>query len=150
MGSLANSFCSLFWTKILLILWVQQSALVIFGGNLKMCFLKLFCKGSLQSVFSMTISSWMNHYPKKMLLFLAWLYDYKKVLLSVLVAFFGFLYLSLTEVCFSVLKHHAYIEAFVIMVGKYSKSWLAKRLHPANGERNYSLMLGLIDFTGYR
>lgn len=74
----------------------------------------------------------------------------KKVPRSVLVTFFGFLYLSFIEVCSSVLKHHAYIEAFIIMVGKYSKSWLAKRLHPANGKRNYSLMLGIIDFTGYR
>jgi len=54
------------------------------------------------------------------------------------------------KVCSSLLKHHAYIEASIIMVGKYSKSWLAKRLHPANGKRNYSLMLGIIDFTGYR
>lgn len=47
------------------------------------------------------------------------------------------------------LKHPAYIEAFIIMVRKYSKSWLARRLHPANGIRNYSLLLRIIDFPGY-
>lgn len=30
------------------------------GGNLKMCFLKPFCKEPLQSVFSMPVGSWMN------------------------------------------------------------------------------------------
>lgn len=47
------------------------------------------------------------------------------------------------------LKHPAYIEAFIIMVRKYSKSWFARRLHPTNGIRNYSLLLSIIDFPGH-
>lgn len=142
MESLANSFCSLFWTKILLIWQAHQSAVAILRWQSKS--INAFLNPSVRDLcsrfsichclfvcFVLFLDETLTKVKVVHFSLVVWL----KVILSFFVTF-GFLFLSFIEFFSSVLKHHAYIEAFITIVGKYSKFWLAKRLHPANGKRN--------------